>query len=109
MIISCEKASQLCNKAQYGETSFWQLTLLKWHLYLCTRCAAYTNKNTRLTQLCQKADMKVLSQEDKEAMKDKLRRKIQETKQKNSLTKRKRAVKNKRNKQCCGPATHIKD
>ncbi len=68
MLISCDKASIICNKVQYKEASWWQKIKLKLHLRYCGSCAEYTEKNTALTSLCDKAKLNSLSEADKEKM-----------------------------------------
>lgn len=68
-MISCEKASLICNKAQYDEASAWEKFKLKWHLKRCKSCAKYTSENTKLTTMCHNAQLFVLSEEEKRLMK----------------------------------------
>lgn len=68
MKISCEEASKICNKSQYKEAGFWQILKLRFHIMTCKACAKFTKKNTALTSLCDKANLQVLSDSDKEAM-----------------------------------------
>ncbi len=74
-MISCEEAAILCNKAQYKEATFVQKIKLKFHLLLCSTCAAFTKKNTQLTSLCQEADLQILSEPEKIKMKERLQEK----------------------------------
>ncbi|MFS4416586.1 hypothetical protein [Maribacter sp. 2307ULW6-5] len=69
MMISCEKATLICNKTQYGEASFLDILKLRYHLYRCQNCAKATERNTKLTTLCEKAKLYSLKEEDKEKMK----------------------------------------
>ncbi|SHH05506.1 hypothetical protein [Flagellimonas flava] len=68
MKISCEEASQICNKSQYKEAGFWQVLKLRLHVLTCKTCAKFTKKNTAFTSLCEKANLQVLSESEKEAM-----------------------------------------
>ena len=70
MMISCEKAANFCDKAQYNEASAWEKIKLKFHLLVCKTCAKHSMKNKKLTSLCIKARLAVLSEEDKNKMKD---------------------------------------
>ena len=76
MKISSEKAAILCNKVQYGEASFWDKIRLRLFLMASKSSANYTKKNTRLTALCQQADLHCLSEEEKLQMKQELQKKI---------------------------------
>lgn len=69
MTISCEKAALICNKAQYREATLMETMKLKFHLLLCKNCPDFSKRNTRLTALCQKADLQSLTEEDKRRMK----------------------------------------
>lgn len=68
MKISCEEASNICNKSQYKEAGFWQVLKLRIHILTCRTCAKFVKKNTMLTSLCEKANLTTLSESDKETM-----------------------------------------
>ncbi|MEP2281158.1 hypothetical protein [Maribacter sp.] len=70
MMISCEKAANICNKAQYEEASRWDKIKLKFHLLMCKTCAKHSKDNTKLTSLCNQARLAVLSDEEKKKMKE---------------------------------------
>ncbi|TLP82370.1 hypothetical protein ES765_01905 [Maribacter sp. ACAM166] len=74
-MISCEKAACICNKAQYKEASIWSILKLRFHLLLCKTCSKHSQRNNKLTSLCDKANFAVLSEEDKEKMKESLPKK----------------------------------
>lgn len=76
MMISCDEASLICNKTQYKEASFWEVAKLRLHLFICKTCPQFTKKNTKLTSLCNKANLAALSKDDKDLMKDSLQEKI---------------------------------
>lgn len=71
-MISCEKAAIISNKKQYNEATFGERFNLWLHLLICKICAKFQKKNKQLTSLCDKADLKVLSSEDKAKMKEQL-------------------------------------
>lgn len=71
-MISCEKAAIICNKSQYQEASFTERLQLKFHLFICKNCCKYSEKNSKLTSLCDKAKLQGLSSKEKEQMKQKL-------------------------------------
>ncbi|KPM32547.1 Glycine dehydrogenase [Croceitalea dokdonensis DOKDO 023] len=77
MMISCEKAADICNKSQYNEATTWQIVRFKLHILLCKTCAVFTKKNTKLTHLCDQANLQQLQKEDKEAMKAALKKELQ--------------------------------
>ncbi len=68
-MISCEKAKHLCDKSQYNESSLWERIKLSIHLYTCKVCSKYSKKNSKLTSLCEQANMFNLSEADKAEMK----------------------------------------
>ena len=68
-----EKAKELCTKSQYGEATWWELIQLNVFLILFKECAQFTAKNTKLTSLCEQADLKMISEEEKKAMKERLK------------------------------------
>lgn len=72
-MISCEKAADICTRAQYKEATRWELMKLKFHLLFCKICAAYAKQNTKLTSLCNKARLHSLSELEKEKMKESIR------------------------------------
>ncbi len=76
MMISCEKAASICNKTQYREATFMEKIKLKIHLLICKTCSAFTKKNTKLTALCEKANLHSLSEGEKIKMKQRLEEKI---------------------------------
>ncbi len=75
-MISCDKATILCNKTQYGEATFIEKLKLRYHLFICKTCAMFTIKNTRLTSLCEKAVLHSLSEKEKMDLKENIQRKI---------------------------------
>lgn len=71
-MISCDKAKLICDKAQYNEASFFDKIKLKIHLFICKTCPGHSKQNSQLTDLCGKAKLQSLSENDKEVMKQKL-------------------------------------
>jgi hypothetical protein len=49
--ISCDEATQICDKNQYGEASISEKIKLNIHLLLCKHCKAYTKQNSIITKL----------------------------------------------------------
>ncbi len=74
MKISRERAKQLCTKSQYGEATWWELVQLNIYLFFSKECADFSAKNSKLTSLCEQADMQVISEEEKKAMKESLKK-----------------------------------
>lgn len=71
-MISCEKAAIICNKTQYREATFIETLKLRFHLLMCKTCSKFTKQNTELTTLCEKANLHILSEQEKLKMKQQL-------------------------------------
>jgi len=50
MKLSCDEATKICDKNQYGEASLWDKIKLSFHLFLCKKCGMYSKQNTILTK-----------------------------------------------------------
>jgi len=57
--LSCNEATQICDKHQYGEASFWEKLKLNVHVLFCKQCGEYAKENTLLTK-CYKFHRKQL-------------------------------------------------
>ncbi|MFK5958888.1 MAG: hypothetical protein QM495_08480 [Lutibacter sp.] len=82
MKISCDEATKICDKNQYGEASLWEKIKLNLHLFLCKKCGLYSKQNTVLTK-CYEAHKNTsngashcLSIEDKEHLEEELKSRI---------------------------------
>ena len=51
LLISCEEATAICNKNQYGEASVWDKIRLGLHSLGCVHCKTYSGQNNILTKL----------------------------------------------------------
>ena len=69
---SCEKANHICDKSQYHESSFLEKVKLNIHLIFCRVCREYTAKNQRLTRVLKNAKVRILSNDEKVVLKEKL-------------------------------------
>lgn len=49
--ITCDEATTICDKNQYGEASLKELVKLNLHFIRCRICALYTKQNMTLTKL----------------------------------------------------------
>ena len=76
MKISCDKATEICTKSQYEEASWWQIVKLKFHILYCKTCAQFSAKNTKFTSLCEQGKIKVMPENEKELMKEALKKKL---------------------------------
>ena len=50
MKLSCDEATKICDKNQYGEASLWDKIRLSFHLFLCEKCGLYSKQNEVLTK-----------------------------------------------------------
>ncbi len=51
LLITCEEATAICNKNQYGEASAWDKIRLGLHSLGCVHCKTYSSQNNILTKL----------------------------------------------------------
>lgn len=72
-MISCDKAAIICHKTQYREATFLETLSLRFHLFMCKNCSKATEKNTKLTSLCDKARLQSFSRQEKLKLKEKLK------------------------------------
>jgi hypothetical protein len=76
--ITCDQATTICDKGQYGESTFFEKIQLNIHFLACNLCAAYTRQNVRMSKIfkMKAADCKdqshCLSSIDKEFFKKEL-------------------------------------
>ena len=78
--ITCNEATTICDKNQYGEASFMEKLKLQIHFMTCPICPKYTKQNTLLTKIYKKkakADQAqtvsfCMSDEDKEKLRKEL-------------------------------------
>ena len=76
--ITCDEATSICDKNQYGEATFLEKIKLNLHFIRCRICMKYTKQNMTLTKLykghantCK--DIKhCMSEKDKIALKEQL-------------------------------------
>ncbi|MCT4697719.1 MULTISPECIES: hypothetical protein [Tenacibaculum] len=76
--ITCDEVTAICDKAQYGEASFYEKLQLNWHLLACKICALYSKQNSKMSDIFKmkasncKNETKCLSKKDKDALKEQL-------------------------------------
>lgn len=51
LFISCDEATTICDKSQYGEASLLDKIRLSMHLALCRHCKKYTKQNRVMSDL----------------------------------------------------------
>ena len=76
MKINCEEARHICDKSQYREASLWEIIKLKLHHFTCKLCLQHSRRNSKLTKLCNSANMQVLDESLKEQMKKELEKQL---------------------------------
>lgn len=68
----CNEANHQCDKHQYDELHFFEVLVMKIHLFLCRRCREYSKRNKRLTDTLSSANLHLLPEEEKTKLKNKL-------------------------------------
>ena len=76
--LECHEANHICDKNQYKEATFWEKVKLTFHLIYCRACRKYTARNTKLTKLMKSPDVKTVSSEDKNTLKERLHKETTE-------------------------------
>lgn len=76
MKITHEEALHICDKAQYNEASKWEYFKLKFHTFFCKTCAKHSKRNSELTGFCSQASLHALLDQEKEAMKEELKKQL---------------------------------
>ncbi|MFO7673915.1 MAG: hypothetical protein R6V74_09435 [Lutibacter sp.] len=49
MKITCNEATEICDKSQYKEASIWEKIKLGTHLFLCKKCGLYAKQNKMMS------------------------------------------------------------
>ncbi|WP_166386111.1 MULTISPECIES: hypothetical protein [unclassified Polaribacter] len=76
--ITCDEATTICDKSQYGAASLVEKIKLNLHFLSCKICCLYTKQNKALTNMYKgharscKPTKRCLSKEEKEALKKEL-------------------------------------
>ncbi|CAM1367445.1 hypothetical protein [Tenacibaculum xiamenense] len=77
--ISCDEATTICDKAQYGEATTLEKIKLNMHVMFCKICRLYSKQNGILTGFYKKkatecrAKKHLMTDEDKLALKEKIK------------------------------------
>ena len=79
MNLSCDEATTICDKGQYGEITFWERIKLSWHIFICRKCGKYSEQNVFMTK-CYKKQSEIakkekccLSEDEKQCMEGELK------------------------------------
>ena len=73
--ITCDEATTICDKSQYGEASLYEKIKLNLHLFICKICALYSKQNSKMTHFYKikstncKKETNCLSKAEKEVLK----------------------------------------
>ena len=76
--LTCDEATTICDKNQYGEATFLEKLKLNIHFIRCKICFKYTKQNTTLTKIYKghakrcKSLIHCMSDDDKLALKKEL-------------------------------------
>lgn len=79
LVLTCDEATTICDKNQYGEATFLEKVKLNLHFLSCKICFKYTKQNMKLTRIYKshakncKSLKHCMSEEDKLALKEKLK------------------------------------
>ena len=78
MKLTCDEATTICDKSQYGEASLWDLIKLNLHIFMCKNCSLYSKQNSLMSKCYQKQKCKdnCLCEEEKIAMEKEIKTKI---------------------------------
>ncbi len=82
LFISCDEATTICDKNQYGEASLYDKLRLNLHFLRCKICRMYTKQNTLLTKIFggyaeeQCAKNRCLTTEDKKKLESEFQKKL---------------------------------
>jgi hypothetical protein len=82
MKITCDEATEICDRYQYKEASLLEKIKLNVHLFLCKKCGLYSKQNKMMSTCYRKLkDAEIsktpnLNQVEKEIMEQELKSKI---------------------------------
>ena len=54
MKLTCDQATTICDKSQYGEATLWEKIKLNVHIILCKKCGMYSKQNSVMTKCYEK-------------------------------------------------------
>ena len=80
IFISLAEARHICDKIQYGEATWWEKTKLNIRLIWCRFTKKYTSENTKLTSLCEVANLNVMDTAKKDDLKKLLNKELSQKK-----------------------------
>lgn len=78
LLLKCDEANHVCDKAQYKNASVWEKIKLNLHIIICNKCRKYSSNNAKLTNIVKQSNVTCLDKKCKDAMKQKLHKAIKE-------------------------------
>ncbi|WP_196895631.1 hypothetical protein [Aureivirga marina] len=83
--LTCDEATMICDKSQYGEATFSEKLKLNFHVLFCKFCKRYSAQNAKLTDIF-KSTCSLSENKQKMSMddKDEISKKFHELLEKNS-------------------------
>jgi len=77
LFIDCEEAKLICDKAQYNETTWWELFRLNIRLLYCNITRAYSKRNQKLSKLVTDQKVNCMDHKSKADLKTKFEQQLQ--------------------------------
>ncbi|MGF1554822.1 hypothetical protein [Paucihalobacter sp.] len=78
LFISCEEAMHICDKAQYGEATWWEKVELKIRLSWCHFTKGYAKKNTLLTTFINQQKVECLQRKERDLLQQVLEQELKQ-------------------------------
>ena len=76
LFIDCEEAKHICDKAQYNETTWWELFRLNIRLLYCNITRAYSKRNQKLSELVTDKEVTCMDNKSKADLKVKFEQQL---------------------------------
>jgi hypothetical protein len=76
LLPDCAEAGYCCDKKQYNEASSLEKIKMLIHMAFCKPCRDYASKNTKLTKLIEKSNLKPCPEEEKKIWKETIEKQI---------------------------------
>ncbi|WP_231961657.1 hypothetical protein [Urechidicola croceus] len=83
ILISCDEATTICDKSQYGESSFLEKVKLNFHFLFCKVCKKYTKQNSFMSKVfgnyaehCKCSEQKRLSEIEKKKLEEEIKKRL---------------------------------
>lgn len=79
ILLACDEANHVCDKNQYKEASLLEKIKLNIHLIYCRACRKYSSNNGKLTNILKKSNINYLKKNEKEEIREKFEKAIDES------------------------------